>query len=416
MEKNDQDYSGRQFIKDSSLVSRSRLRELAGMSLQTLLDYHMQYLIDVYIPNWDRAVDRKHGGFANVAIPDRNLDFEKKDMYYQARAIWMFSYLYNHITHDQRHLDAAIQGRDFVVKHALMQDSQWASFVSREGRQLSGSLDHYGDIYMVMGLAELYRATKAKRDIEMAIETAKSVMVRLLSPSYQHIQAHIDALEPGTRRLPSWQHLLYSLTLLLQVHHDTTVGYMARYCVRIICECHWQPQKGVLLEVLDDRFRPYTFDAPNWGDFKPRGVHGWHSIQACWMVMDEALRTKHYPTYRQGVEMGIATLGKCYVDGRGIAFDNRGFTIAELTNRLYGKVTYPWGALDDMLVYCLMVLEHSHEPFAINYYNKCFKLYNSQPDQVVTSGLLHTPRRFFHTIRILERMIARGGDISGLFG
>lgn len=396
--------------------TQGTLDTLGGMTLQQLLDHHYDYLNKTYIPNWDRGVDWQYGGFTNAAIPGKEPSFEKKGMYFQGRAIWMFSYLYNHITHDKRHLEAAIKGRDFVVKHALTDDYRWRSFVSRDGKPLSEPLDHYGDIYMVLGLAELYKATKDEKDIELAINSARSVMKRLLSPSYQHVDAHVEALEPGTRRLPSWQHFLSALTPLLKVRRDQEIEFIALYCVRAICEKHWQPDSGVLLEMLDDRFRPYTFDAPNWGDFKPRGISGWHSIQACWMVMDDALRVNHYPTYRQGVQMGISTIEKCYIDGKGIPFSTpQGMSLDDPKAKPNINSTYPWGALDDMLVYCLMVLEHNHDPFAINYYNKCFELHNSKPGNVVTTGLLHTPRRFFYSIEILKRMIERGGKVSGEF-
>jgi hypothetical protein len=338
-------------------------------------------------------------------------------MYNQGRAVWMFSYLYNNITHDKRHLEAAIRGRDFLVKNAMTKDYKWISFISREGKPLSEPLDHYGDIYMMQGLAELYKATKDEKDIEMAINTAYSIMERLLSPSYQHIEAHLDALEPGTRRLPSWQHFLGALTPLLKVRRDPAVEKIARYCVRVICQDHWRPENGVLLEMLDDHLRPYTVNATNWGEFKLRGVSGWHSIQACWMVMDESLRVMYQPTYRQGFEMGIATLNKTYIEGKGIPFDKEGLSLEnpEAPVSAEGK-TFPWGALDDMLVYCLLSLEHNHDPLAIKYYDKCFQLHNSIPENTVTTGLLHTPRRFFYSIEILERIIKRGGKVSQVFG
>lgn len=440
------DYSRRQFIKDNSLAGvgtiltigahsslfgniqkqaesvgvnvrlEGGLKHLGGMSLQQLLDHHRSYLVDIYIPNWNRGVDWEYGGFANSVKPGKEPDFERKGMYHQARAIWMFSYLYNHVTGDKRHLDAAVQGRDFVVKHALTDDFRWQSFMDRKGTPQSEPLDHYGDIYMVLGLSELYKATKEEHHLELAINTAKSVMARLLSPTYQHIKAHAEALEPGTRRLPSWQHFLYSLTTLLKVRRDPAVEYIARYCVRVICEDHWRPEYGVLLEMLDDQFRPYKFDASNWGDFKPMGVSGWHSIQACWMVMDEALRVQHYPTYRQGVEMGISTLDKCYLTGKGIPINETGITLNHPKAGLNKDGKFPWGTLDDVLMYCMIVLEHSHDPLVIKYYNDCFSLHNSKPENIVTNGLLHTPRRFFHTIEILERMISRDGKVSGLLG
>lgn len=400
--------SGLQSFKERTLAGNMAggLQQLGGMPLQQLLDYHRKYITDTYIPHWEQGVDWEYGGYDNALAPGKKPRFDTKNMYYQSRGVWMFSYVYNHFTKNKRHLDAAIKGRDFLVKHGLADGYRWITTLSREGKRLSEPLDHYGDIYMVLALTELYKATKDEKNIELAINTAKSVMARLLSPSNLHIKAHTEALEPGAHRLGDWQHFLSALTPLLKVKRDPAVEFIARYCVRVICQDHWQPKDGVLLELLDDKLRPYTFDAVNWGDFKARAVHGWHSIQACWMVMDEALRVKHYPTFRQGVQMGLSTLEHSYIDGKGIPAYN------PQAKPQPTDTFFPWSALDDMLVYCMMVLEHSHEPSVINYYNKCFELHNSKPESIGTSGLLHTPRRFFYTIDILERMISRGGNVS----
>lgn len=401
------------------IESELGLEQLGGKSLQELLSHHRRYLNDVYIPNWERGIDHQYGGFANAISPGQAPDFEKKGMYYQGRAVWMFSYLYNHITHDKRHLEAAIKGREFLIKSSLTPDYRWTSFVSRDGKKkLSEPLDHYGDIYMMQGLAELYRATNDPRDIDLAIKTAISVKDRLLSPTYQHVEAHTESLEPGTRRLPSWQHFLAGLTIVLNVKRDPVVEKIARYCVRVICEHHWRPEQGVLLEMLDDHYRPYTFDAANWGNFHPQGVSGWHSIQACWMVMNDALRVAHYPTYRKGLEMGISTLEKTYIMGKGMPSDmaHGGLSLTHPGGRLNEDGNFVWGALDDVLVFCLMAIEHSHDPLIIDYYNDCFKVYWSKPDKIVTNGLLHTPRQFFYSIEILQRIIGRQGKVSGLLG
>lgn len=395
-------------------MKEGTLESLGGMSLRELRDHHYRYLTDIYIPNWDRGIDREYGGFANALSPGQQPDFEQKGMYYQGRAIWVFSYLYNHITHDKKHLEAAMKGRDFLVRSALNPDFRWSSFVSRDGsRRLTEPYDHYGDIYIVQGLSELYMATKDERDIELAISTAHSVMDRLVSPSYQHTGTATEPLEPGTRRLPGWQHFLGALTVLLKARRDPAVEMIARYCVRVLCEHHWQPASGLLLEILDDEFHPYTFDAPNWGDFVPRGVVGWHAIQASWMIMDEALRVKHQPGYRQGFDMGISILEKTYIDGKGIPMGKRYVSLEYPGDKLTAEgKTFPWGALDDVLVFCMLALEHNHDPRVISYYNKCFQLYS--PENTDTSGLLHTPRRFFYTIEILERIIRRGGKVSGM--
>ena len=35
--------------------------QLGGMSLPDLLQYHRNYLNDIYIPNWERGIDHKYG-------------------------------------------------------------------------------------------------------------------------------------------------------------------------------------------------------------------------------------------------------------------------------------------------------------------------------------------------------------------
>ncbi|SHE34947.1 N-acylglucosamine 2-epimerase (GlcNAc 2-epimerase) [Mariniphaga anaerophila] len=384
------------------------LDRLGGMSLPELLDFHRNYLYKTYIPNWERGVDWDNGGFADSLKPGQEPDFEKKSMYYQGRAIWMFSYLYNHVTKNKLHLDAAINGRNFVVKHALLDDFRWNSILERQGNPLSGPVDHYGDIYMVLGLSELYKATSDEKDLNIAINTVHSILKRLVSPIYQHTDAHGPAMEPGIRRLGGWQHLLYSLSSLLRVKYDQEIEQIARFCVRMICEYHWIEEYKLLFEYLDINYKQYISNVSNWGGSRNlRSISGWHSIQACWMVMDEAHRVKHYPTYRHGIEMGFSTLEKCYVDGKGIITLKYPEEIPKVESEFD-----PWGALDDVLLFCLMVIENNHHPDIIRYYNKCFSLYHSIPDNYRPEDLLHLPRQLFYSIEIINRIIKQEGKVK----
>jgi mannose/cellobiose epimerase-like protein (N-acyl-D-glucosamine 2-epimerase family) len=384
-------------------TTEGTLDKLGGMSLPELLKFHREYLHNTYIPNWERGIDWEYGGFADSLMPGDEPDFEKKSMYYQARALWLFSYLYNHITHDERHLEAAIKGRDFLVKHALRDDFRWISIMSRDGKKLSEPVDHYGDIYMVQGLAELYRAKKGEKDMNLAINTSHSVMERLVSPIYMGIDAHGPGNEPGTRRLGSWQHFLGALTPLLRLKEDYSIEKLAGFCMRMIYDYHWLPEYGVLIELLDSNYKPFSKLSGG-----SRSVSGWHSIQASWMVMDEAKRLDDYVQYRQGIEMGISTLEKCYLHGKGIV------SIKNPEDIVKDNYDFnPWNSLDDVLLFCLMVLEHNYNPVIIDYYNKCFDLYNSKPENITHKCLLHTPRRFFYSINILSRMIKNGGKVVG---
>jgi mannose/cellobiose epimerase-like protein (N-acyl-D-glucosamine 2-epimerase family) len=319
----------------------------------------------------------------------------------------VFSYIYNHFEHHQRHLEAARMARNFLVKNCRDAKGYWISKFTRDGKMIQASYNIYGDIYMVLGLGEYYKATGDKESLALAIESAYGVMERIVSPSYQHLYAHGQSHEPGTKRLGTWQHFLSALTPLLRYTQDEGVENIARMCVRNILERHWHPELGVAFEHLDDRFEPFKPDPLQ----SHRAISGWHSIQAAWMSMDEALRLGHTRMFLNALEMGRMTMEKCWVDGKQcsglVSLDNPEERAKEPAN-INGIAT---GALDDALVFCLLAIEHTGEAWAMKWY-----------DKVLTAGykinlwrrrcLLHHPRRLFLSIEILDHMIARGGKVS----
>lgn len=385
-------------------------RELAGQSLAQLRDFHKQELFSEYIALWDKSgIDWQYGGFfpeANVTgDPTKVTD---KEMYYQGRGLWVFSYIYNHFERHERHLKAARLAREFLVRNCRDAKGYWISKFTRDGKKLEPSTNIYGDIYMVLGLAEYYKAAGNRADLDLAIESAYGVMERVVSPAYQHLAGHGASHEPGTKRLGTWQHFLSALTPLLRHTQDDGIDNIARMCVRNIMERHYRPEYGVMLEHLDDRFEPFRPDPQQ----KHRIVSGWHSIQAAWMSMEEALRRNHPRMFRDALAMGRRTMEKCWVDGQ--RFSGL-VSLADPEQRPVEPTTLtgiPSGALDDALIFCLMDVEHTGESWAQDWYHKVFTT-GYRLKHWRRRCLLHHPRRLFLSLEILDRLIARGGRASG---
>lgn len=383
---------------------------LAGKSLQELRDFHKRELFTEYIGLWDKSgIDWQYGGFfpeANVeGNPNKVTD---KEMYYQGRGLWVFSYIYNHFERHERHLKAARMAREFLVKNCREGKSYWISKFTRDGKLLEPSTNIYGDIYMVLGLAEYHKAAGHREDLDLAVQSAYGVMERVVSPTYQHLAGHGSAHEPGTKRLGTWQHFLNALTPLAAQTRDEGIEYIARMCVRNIMERHWRPEYGVMLEHLDDRFEPFKPDPQQ----NHRLVSGWHSIQAAWMSMEEALRRGHRRMFAEALQMGRRTMEKCWVDGKEFS----GLVGREdpekppVEPRTLAGI--PSGALDDALIFCLMDIEHTGEGWGREWYNKVFATGYKHPGHWRRRCLLHHPRRLFLTIEILDRIVARGGRTS----
>jgi len=392
----------------------SPVRRLAGKSLEELRDFHKRELFSEYIALWDKSgIDWRYGGF----FPEANVEGDPgkvtdKEMYYQGRGLWVFSYIYNHFERHERHLKAARLAREFLVKNCRDSKGYWISKFTREGKPLQPSENIYGDMYMVLGLAEYSKATGGRENLDMAVESAYGVMERVVSPAYQHLHGHGASHEPGTKRLGTWQHFLSTLTPLLRQAKDEGIDNIARMCVRNIMERHWRPEFGVMLEHLDDRFEPFRPDPQQ----SHRQVSGWHSIQAAWMSMDEALRRGHVPMFTAALEMGRMTLEKCWVDGSRFS-GLVGLRDPEERPREPSTVEgIATGALDDALVFCLMAIEHTGQAWAQKWYEKVFAAGYRNPERWRRRCLLHHPRRLFFSIEILDRIIARAGEPSDFLG
>ena len=393
----------------TSSRSSTVMSTIGGQTLRELRDFHQREINEHYLVFWNKhGIDWEYGGFLPFIDENGNYRSTDKAMYYQARGIWVFSYLYNHFGKNSRHLKAARLGKEFIFKHCREADGCWAGVVSREGKPVQRDFNIYGDMYVVLGLGEYFMATGDKEARDTAIETAHSITERITSPAYQHLNTggYTQGHEPGVKRIGTWQHFLSALTPLSRYTDDYSIQMTARMCVRNILERHYRPELGVALEYLDDMFQPFRHDPLDTNRF----VSGWHSIQASWMCMDEALRTGNRSVFMQALEMGRLTLENCWVDGeRGGLVD---LPNPEAKPKPPDSGFAPSGAMDEALIFALLAIEHTHAPWAVRWFDRIFRHGYSKPDRWLRHCLQHHPRRLFFCVDILDRMIAREGRVS----
>jgi mannose/cellobiose epimerase-like protein (N-acyl-D-glucosamine 2-epimerase family) len=391
--------------------SETRITKLAGMTLTELRDFHVNEIEKVYLPMWnDKRIDRQYGGVRPYLRADGSYQRDNKEMYYLGRAIWTFSWLYNNFGKRKDHLDIAEKTIGFVYKYGRAGKGVWNSEFTREGKVTLGSFNIYGDMYVVLGLGEHYKATGNRESLDTAIETAHSITERINSPSYMHLAGHGAGNEPGTKRLGTWQHFLSVLTPLARYSKgDYGVEMIARMCVTNILQRHWHPELGVCFEQLNDQFQPYPPDSTR----NNRNIHGWHSIQASWMCMDESLRTGSKTNFMTALEMGRQTMETCWVEKNENGDSGVYINPSPETKPVIPKGGSIWGAMDDAMVWALLAIEHTHAPWAVDWFNKIFLTSYEHPERFVRNCLLHHPRRLFLVKQMLDRMIARDGRVSG---
>lgn len=372
--------------------------QLAGMSLQELRDFHQRELDEDYLGYWkEHGIDWEHGG----VMPYRELQkgmpylakhYYLKQMYFQGRALWVFSYLYNHFGQNERHLAIAQHTKDFIYKYARNDDYTWASELTPEGEVLQKYSDIDGDFYVALGLAEYYKATGDEEALDTALKTIYAANKNILAPDFMFYGAWDSRVyEPGTKFLGIWLHFLNTLIPVAELTHDERVEKMAAMCVRNIMEHHWRPEQGAFIELLDQNFNPLR---------ERHRDSSWHGVQSAWMCMWEALRIGDCDIFMDAMGMGRKQLQRAFPEFEKIDIHA---PIEELPR---------WGPLEDYMLFCLIAIEHTHAPWAIYWFEKVFQFAYQRPDRFEQYDLLHQPRRLFFTIEILDRMIAREGRVS----
>lgn len=253
--------------------------KLAGMGLGDLRSRYRHDLFDVMLPFWDQhGIDHELGGVMHALDYDGTRIRTEKQLWFQGRAIWVYSFLYNHFGNDERYIAIARKTKDFVLSHAVLKDGWWAEELSREGkvvRPFQG--DIYGMYFVAEGLQEYAWATKDEESLKLALDLVKKLHRHIGSPGFQ-----MAGTGPGIRPQGLWMVNLRIATQMLPRWKEPELEELAAKAVDAVVNRHFNPDIGLNNENLN-----LDFSRPKGEETK--SILG-HSIETLWMVMDEALR------------------------------------------------------------------------------------------------------------------------------
>ena len=401
-----------------SATNSKRLTSIGSLSLEEIRDQFKKELFDITIPLWKtKGVDWQYGGYLPRLEPDGRPTTTNKQLYYQGRVLWLYSYFYTHYEKDEYFLKAAKMGFDFLTKYCVDENYDWFTEVERDGTPVTKFFDIYASIYMILGLGEYYRATGLEEARDLAVKSTLRVTEIILSPHYQ-AQSHGPWYEPGTKRLGTWLHLLNALTQLLRYIDDPAIEKIAKMCVRNILSHHWQPE-GYAFETLLPNFDPYPNDLFIDDEEKgyqnqARWVNNFHTMEAGWMVMEEALRVGNRPMFDAGLKFGKFHLEEYWVE-RGSEQGIIQFLRPDDKNPTEGRDICKPYVFKEIFVMLLLTLEHKHEKWAAEWFDRAFTYAYKKPLEWPYMDTLHQPRGVMFCYEIIERMITRNGRVSDFF-
>ncbi len=396
---------------------------IGGKSLESLRDQYRKDLFDDYVPFFNQhGIDRELGGFMCVVDHDGTQVSTDKSIWYQGRGMWAHGFLYNEFGEESQ-LEMLKKTRDFVVKHGRDESGNWYMGMDKDGNP-TGETDvvGYAGLFMAEGLMEVARATGDQETLDLAVASFWKGVEIYDNPERESPQGYVPASYPGMRIQGFEMVTTVLLTQLVQMVPDPKLEARLNHAVDVVLSKFHNPAYGLNNEILyHDYGRP---DDAN-EDF----IYLGHAIETFWMLLHEAVRRKDQgllDTVAQRLERAIE-----------VAWDDvyGGFFRAMHVN---GETTFDkvlW-LQEEVLIGTMILLEHTdlkwpewwfartfdyvQEKFPLKKHG--FPMWQMGGDRKVThqphtsrKGNYHHPRHLMHNLLVLERMIERGGKISGIF-
>jgi mannose/cellobiose epimerase-like protein (N-acyl-D-glucosamine 2-epimerase family) len=338
-----------------------------GLTLQGLLKEYRYWLFDDFLPFMDKyVIDHELGGFMCTVDRDGTQVNSNKSAWYEGRGIWTYSFLYNKLSHDPKHLEVARKSVDFTMKIKPSGDERWPASFQKDGTPIKGEADIYGDLFIANGLQEY---AKAKGN-ERYWDVAKDILIRRMktfdSPNYEYLVSY--AVPPGSTpppiKAPSvlghWMVIINLATQMLEMKPDREVEGLAGRAVDAIMNRHFNPDFGLQNEVVNHDLSRN----PDYAQFSYLG----HAIETYWMVMHEAVRRKDSALWDKVIERFKRHVEVAWDDVYGGAF--RALYNVDENQWAVDKVTW---LQEEILIGTLFMIEHTGDQWAKDWFARMWK-------------------------------------------
>ncbi len=261
---------------------------------------YRKVLVENILPFWlKNSIDYKNGGIYTQLDEKGEIYGTDKSVWFQGRALWVFSKAYNTIEKNSEYLKAAECIYGFLPK-CTDADGRMFFTVTEDGRELQKRRYYFSETFAAIGCAELYKAT-GRKDVLESAEKYFTVAyecftgVRKNQPKLNPDNLDAKALSPAMIMLSTAQ-VMRSMDSDKKAEYDK----IARECLDEILHGGYLQEKALLESVTKDgRF----VDSPS-----GRIVNPGHSLEAAWFIMLEGLLTDNKEAIEAGKKIIDITL------------------------------------------------------------------------------------------------------------
>jgi N-acylglucosamine 2-epimerase len=117
--------------------------------------FYKDHLENNILPFWDdKVIDHEYGGYFNCYDAEGILYDKSKPGWFVGRNLYMYSSLYNDYQKQEKWLDYAKVGRDFLFKYAYAGNNDFNYLMDRQGNVIQGPVSEFTIHFAVKGLYE----------------------------------------------------------------------------------------------------------------------------------------------------------------------------------------------------------------------------------------------------------------------
>lgn len=252
-------------------------------SLKQLRDRYYKELTGNILPFWlQYGLDRENGGIRTGLDRDGSLLESDKSVWFQGRALWVFSTAYNQIDKRREYLEAADLIVKFIDAHCFDTDGRMFFRVTADGRPVIKRIRYFfSETFAIIGYAayaiasgkdeykakalELYERAKAVRD-------TPGILTPKFDSSVRPMRGHADSMIM-INVLSELRKAIPEKADYLTKEIDREIGTCMRYFIR--------PEMKTVLETVgpDGEFLSDHFEG--------RIVNPGHAIEGSWFIMEE---------------------------------------------------------------------------------------------------------------------------------
>lgn len=257
---------------------------------QGIMERYKKELLENVVPFWTKhAPDFEYGGYFHCFDRDGTIIDTNKSMWIEARAIWMFSRLFNSsiLTNQPERtewLNLAKLGADFLKKYGRDENGDFYFRLSKEGKPLVAPYNIFSDCFAAIGFLEYAKASGDQESFDIAKQTYQRIQNRKNQP-----KGKWDKTMSGTQPLFGLSLPMMNINVsdvFQTIEPNPVYEEIIRAEISVILDRFVDRKYHVIREniVQTGGFCNETYEG--------RHINPGHGIESLWFIMSVASRRK----------------------------------------------------------------------------------------------------------------------------